>query len=170
MSTYRRTTRECTLDQLRPELAEAIRAHAQRQQWDNLEAEVLACCETTAERISTNRLDAWLNGSAAPITYLALIATPERLIWAYSSAGITANVGATSAPYKDMRLKIFTPKTLARTSPSISMRTWMARREKAGGRLLLDSGPAARQFCEEVKRATDQLHPASEGKAAPQMV
>jgi hypothetical protein len=74
---HRRTTRTCTLDELRPELAEAIRAHAQRQHWTNFEADILACCETTTENIVINVFDAWLNGSAAPLTYLALIATPK---------------------------------------------------------------------------------------------
>ena len=122
MSYFQRTTRACTLDELRPELAEAIRTYAQRQQWDNLEAEVLACCETTTERTSANRLDAWLNGSAAAISHVALIATPHRLIWAYSSD--RARAGAASAQYHEMRLKIFTPNS-QRVLPWIFMRAWM---------------------------------------------
>jgi hypothetical protein len=155
MSDYRRTTRECTLDQLRPELAEAIRAYAQRQQWDKLEAEVLACCETTAELISTNPIDSWLHGSATTITYLALIATPDRLIWAFNTG---ANVGAASAQYKDMRLKIFTPKHTQDIAVDIYAHM-DGTREKAGGRMMLDSGPAAQKFCEAVMRATDHLYP-----------
>ena len=161
MSHYQRTTRACTLDELRPELAEAIRTYAQRQQWDNLEAEVLACCETTTERISTNRLDAWLNGSAATISHLALIATPHRLIWAYSSD--RARASAASAQYKQMRLKILTPKRTAAIGVEIYARM-DGTGEKTGGRFMLDDNPAARHFCEEVKRATDRLHPSSEEK------
>ena len=131
MSDYRRTTRDCTLDQLRPELAEAVRAYAQRQQWDNFEADVLACCETTAERISTNRLDAWLNGSAAAITYLALIATPQRLIWAYSTG--SANAPAPPRPStRTCASKSSGPNT-RRTSPWMCMRTWTARARKRAG-------------------------------------
>ena len=154
MSHYQRTTRACTLDELRPELAEAVRAYAQRQQWDNLEAEVLACCETTTERTNANRLDAWLNGSAA-ISHLALIATPHRLIWAFSSN--RARTGAASAQYKAMRLKIFTPKRTAGIGVEIYARM-EGTGEKTGGRFMLDDNPAARHFCEEVKRATDPLH------------
>jgi hypothetical protein len=154
MSHYQRTTRACTLDELRLELAEAIRTYAQRQQWDNLEAEVLACCETTTERTPTNRLDAWLNGSAATASHLALIATPRRLIWAYSSD--RARAGAASAQYKEMRLKIFTPKRAAGIGVDIYARM-EGTGEKTGGRFMLDDNPDARQFSEEVKRATDPL-------------
>ena len=156
MSNYRRTTRECTLDQLRPELAEAVRAYAQRQQWDNLEAEVLACCETTAERISTNRLDAWLNSSTPAVTHLALITTADRLIWAYSRD--SANTGAASAQYKDMRLKIFRPKHTPDFTVDIYARM-DGTREKTGGRFMLGSSPDAQKFCEAVMRATDTLYP-----------
>jgi hypothetical protein len=158
MNEYRRTirtTRTCTLDELRPELAEAIRAHAQRQKWTNFEADVLACCETTTERLSVNLFDAWLNGSAPLTKYLALIATPQRLIWA-SSADNSTTASAASALYKEMRLKIFTPKFSTGIAFDIYARM-DGTREKVGGRLRLDAGPEARQFCEAVHRATNLL-------------
>jgi hypothetical protein len=161
MSHFQRTTRACTLDELRPELVEAIRAYAQQQQWDNLEAEVLACCETTTERTAANRLDARLSGSAATLSHLALIATPHRLIWAYSSD--RAHAGAASAQYKQMRLKIFTPKLTAGIGVEIYARM-DGTGEKTGGRFMLDDNPDARHFCEEVKHATNPVHPPSEEK------
>jgi hypothetical protein len=161
MSHFQRTTRACTLDELRPELAEAIRTYAQRQQWDNLEAEVLACCETATERTATNRLDAWLNDSAATISHLALIATPHRLIWAYGSDRVRA--GAASAQYQEMRLKIFKPKLTAGIAVDIYARM-DGTREKTGGRFMLDDSPAALEFCEEVKRATAPLRLPAEEK------
>jgi hypothetical protein len=156
MSDYRRTTRECTLDELRPELAEAVRAYAQRQQWDNLETKVLACCETTTERTNTNPLDSWLHGSAPTITHMALIATPQRLIWARS--GARAGTGAASAQYKDMRLKVFQPKHTQDFAVDIYARM-DGTREKAGGRFMLGASPDAQKFCEAIMRATDVLYP-----------
>jgi hypothetical protein len=156
MSHIQRATRECTLAELRPELAEAVRTYAQRQQWPNLETEVVACCETTSERISSNRLDTWLNGGAASLSHLALVATPDRLIWAYSSGRVRA--GVASAQYKDMHLKIFTPKNAAGIAVEIFARM-DGTGEKTGGRFMLDDDPAARHFCEEVKRITDPLYP-----------
>jgi hypothetical protein len=153
MSHTRRTTRECPFAELRPELAEAIRAHAQRQHWQAWEAAIAACCETTSERACTNRLDALINGGSA-ISHLALIATPDRLIWAFSSEAAPA--GAASALFKEMRLKIFTPKNKAGIAIDIYARM-DGSRDKAGGRFMLDDGPAARHFAEEIKRLTDPL-------------
>jgi hypothetical protein len=157
MSTYQRTTRACTLVELRPELAEAVRTYAQQHRWDKLDAAVVACCETTTERTSANRLDAWLNGGADAISHLALIATPDRLIWAYSND--RAHTGAASAQFKEMRLKIFTPKT---TTAAIAVEIYArmdGTRAQTGGCFMLDDSPAARHFCAEVKRATDPLYP-----------
>ena len=159
MSSYQRSTRICTLAELRPELAEAIRAHAQRRQWKNFESEVAACCETTSERISTGRLDAWLNSSAPTRSYLALLATPDRLIWASStepgSAGVP-QVGVASAQYPNMRLKIFTPKRHPGIAVDIYARI-EGTRDRSGGRFMLDDGDEARHFVAEIKRLTDPL-------------
>jgi hypothetical protein len=154
MSHTQRTTRECSFADLRPELAEAVRAHAQRQHWQAWEAAIAACCETTTERTQTNRLEAWLNSSTPALSYVALIATPDRLIWAFSSKAAPA--GAASALFKEMRLKIFTPKNKAGIAIDIYARM-DGSRDKAGGRFMLDDGPAARHFSEEVKRLTDPL-------------
>lgn len=154
MSHAQRTTRECALVELRPELAEAIRAHAQRQHWPDWETAIAACCETTTERTHTNRLGAWLNADAPALSSVALVATPDRLIWAFSSD--RAQAGAASAQYKDMRLKIFTPKRSVDIAVEIYARM-DGTRDMAGGRFMLDGSPDARHFAAEVKRLTDPL-------------
>lgn len=154
MSETRRATRLCTFDELRPELAAAIRIHAQRQQWTNWESDILACCETTSERIDRNPLDAWLNGNAPRIKYLAVLALPQRLVWASSDGAICP--GAASALYQEMRLKIFTPKLASDIVLEIYARM-DGTREKVGGKLKLDAGQGAREFCAEIQRATSLL-------------
>lgn len=158
MSDYRRTTRECSVAQLQPDLARAIQDYAQRQQWSNLKDEVVMCCETTSEKITTNRLDALLNSDVDATTTLALIVTPQRLIWARS--GPRAGTAAASAQYKDMRLKIFTPKHTQDIAVDVFGRM-EGTREKVGGRLTLGPGPVAQKFCEEVMRAINNLNPPS---------
>jgi hypothetical protein len=161
MSDYRRTTRECSVAQLNPDLARAIRDYARQQQWNNPEAEVVMCCETTSEKISTNRLDALLNSDVDEITHLALIITPQRLIWARS--GQRAGVSAASARLKDVRLKIFTPKHTQDVSVDVYGRM-EGTRKRVGGRLTLGPDPAAQKFCTEVMRAIDDLTPLSTEK------
>ena len=50
MSDYMHTTRECTLDSLRPELAAALRNYIEKHELGDLEPTVLICCETTSTK------------------------------------------------------------------------------------------------------------------------
>jgi hypothetical protein len=154
MSTYHRATRECTFAELRPELAEAVRTYALHQHWRNFESEIVACCETTTERSNPNRLAALLHSGTATLSHLALIATPDRLIWAASTDQGSAS--AASARYKDLRLKIFTSKRSTGIAVDIYARI-EGTRDRSGGRFMLDDGPAARHFAEEVERLTNLL-------------
>ena len=46
MSDYTRTTKECTVDQLHPQLFQAIREYFQTHKMGLLEDEIRLCCET----------------------------------------------------------------------------------------------------------------------------
>src|SRR3990167_1584687 len=61
MSDYNRTTRECPVSQLRPELFLSLRNYFQEHKLGDLEAETLLCCETISRKKSANRLVSWLN-------------------------------------------------------------------------------------------------------------
>jgi hypothetical protein len=76
------------------------------------------------------------------------------LIWAFSSE--RGPCVAASARFKDMRLKLSTPRNKTGIAVDIYARM-EGTRDKAGGRFVLDDSPAARQFCAEVERATDRL-------------
>jgi hypothetical protein len=142
----------------RPDLARAIRDYARQQQWANLDAEVLACCETTSERISTNRLDALLNSDVDAITTLALIATPQRLIWAHSGERAARHLGSIQG-YAPQNSR---PNT-RRISPW-NMATWTARARKRAGSHA-SPGPTAQKFC-EIMRAPTTYPPKSKSRAA----
>jgi hypothetical protein len=105
---------------------------------------------------STNRLDAVLSGDVDAITYLALIVTPQRLIWARS--GERAGLAAVSAQLKEVRLKIFTPKRTQDIGVDMYGRM-EGTRERVGGQLTLGPGPTAQKFCAEVMHAIDNLKP-----------
>ena len=161
MSDYRRITRECALERLRPELARAIRAHAQQHQLGDIEAEVLMCCETTAEKISSGRLDTWLSGNADTIiTYLALLVTPQRLVWARS--GDRSTTVAASAKLKELRVKVFRPKLTEDIGLEVHGHV-EGTRTPVGGQLVMGPELAARKFCEEIKQAMDKVSPPQKG-------
>ena len=50
MSDYTRSTRECTFDQLRPELRRAILEFARMGEIGSLADDILGCCETKSEK------------------------------------------------------------------------------------------------------------------------
>ena len=92
MGDYRRSTRECNVDRLRPELVEAIRAHAQEHELGDVEREALICCETTNEKHKSGGLfGKLLGGDPDKVHYTGLVVTPRWLIWAISGAkrGVT---------------------------------------------------------------------------------
>ena len=160
MSDYRRITRECALERLRPELVRAIRAHAQQHQLGDIEAEVLMCCETTAEKISSGRLDTVLSGNTDTITYLALLVTPQRLVWARS--GDRSATVAASAKLKELRVKVFRPKLTEDIGLEVHGHV-EGTRTPVGGQLVMGPELAARKFCEEIKQAMDTVSPPRKG-------
>ncbi len=85
MGDYRRSTRECNFEQLRPEIVTALRDHIQRYELGDVERETLICCETTNERIKKPGLFEKLfikliGGDLNPVHYLGIVVTPRYLI------------------------------------------------------------------------------------------
>lgn len=74
--TPQRTTRECTLDTMQPELATAVHAYIEKYRFDGIAASVLICCETT-----TTKQKKRLFGTKTEIVISGVILTPKRLIW-----------------------------------------------------------------------------------------
>jgi len=58
MGDYTRSTRECSVGQVRPELHLALEEYFQKNSLGNLEAETLLCCETVSEKKESG----WLIG------------------------------------------------------------------------------------------------------------
>ncbi len=103
MSGYNRSTRECFFSHLRPELRKAIQDYVNEHQLGDIEKELLACCETTAERKDNNVISRLLAGDPDQFTYTALLATPAWLIWARSGASTGALVN--SAQLKNIQVR-----------------------------------------------------------------
>ena len=87
MGDYRRSTRECHFEQLRPEIVAAIRDHVQRYELGDVERKALICCETINEKTKKSGLFGKLaGGDPDPVHYVGVVVTPRYLIWARSGA------------------------------------------------------------------------------------
>lgn len=87
MNMTSRKTRACTLDTLDEALKNAIRSYAAKYGLDDVESDVLMCCETLSVR-PTNLL---LGGIKTTLS--AVYVTPKWLVWADSSGGDEAAAG-----------------------------------------------------------------------------
>ncbi len=80
MREYQRSTKECRLGELRPELVAAIRGylekHLDKDEIGGFEGEIVLCAETTSERLKKR-----LMGGGDKIRQTALVLTPNLLIW-----------------------------------------------------------------------------------------
>ncbi len=79
MSDYTRSTRECTFDQLRPELQAALRARAEQKALGDSAATASIVGETTSEKKESGLMGKLRGG--ASIQYTAMILTPKWLVW-----------------------------------------------------------------------------------------
>ena len=90
-SQYQRETRECSFTDLQPELVSAIKEYVQERELEDVETELLICCETTSvrpERGAMAKLKARLLGTFDPapdhVHHTGIIVTPRLLIWGTS--------------------------------------------------------------------------------------
>ncbi|MBN1891072.1 MAG: hypothetical protein JW850_23955 [Thermoflexales bacterium] len=156
MSDYDRTTRECPVTQLRPELLQAIRDYFQTHELGDLEAETLACCETVSTQKGAGRLPAWLTGELDTIIYMGTLLTSQWLIWVRS--GDRSGSLLTAANLKDIQVKVFT-STLTKDS-GLEIVGYL---EGSKGRIrgYIGMGPelATQTFFEQVKQAIAKANP-----------
>ena len=82
MSEYNRTTRECFVSQLDPEVRQAFRKYFQEHQLGDLEVETLRCCETISRKKNLGGLFSWLYGSVDSTVHTGILLTSQWLIWA----------------------------------------------------------------------------------------
>jgi hypothetical protein len=156
MSDYHRTTKECSLGQLRPELLRAIREYFHEHRLGDLETEPLACCETTSEKKSIGRLASFLGDDPDTIAYTGVLLTSQWLIWARS--GDQSGTVVNAANLKEIQVKAFASKLSKDTGLEI---VGYIGKSKGRVRGYLAMGPelAAQTFCEQVQQAISKVKP-----------
>jgi hypothetical protein len=151
---YDRTTRECRFDQLRPELATAIREYVEKHQLGDIEAEILLCCETTSERKKRQLLGRLLGLDRDRVTYTAALVTPSLLVWAQS--GAKSGTWAVAARLGEIEVRDYetTPQAQVMADTGLEVFGFLLRSGERGTTLIgLGSETAARRFREAVQEA-----------------
>lgn len=147
---YQRVTKECSLELMRPELAEAIRAHFERYQLEGITDDVLISCETTS---TTERKS--LLGKKTETTLGAVILTPKWLIWAGGKANEKA--GALSARLQDLRVEDYESTGMYERiqDTGVNVDGFRTGQESGTGSVFIGLGPepAAQRFREMLKEA-----------------
>ena len=110
MSSYIRTTRECTFRDLSPEMLAAIQKHVEKYQLGVDETSLLICCETT-----TTGQKAGFFASGSDLTLTGMFVTPQLLLW--TSGNGKRNPPVTSALLRNIDAYDFENTAMYKVKP-----------------------------------------------------
>ncbi|HEY3311247.1 MAG TPA: hypothetical protein VGK00_06360 [Anaerolineales bacterium] len=156
MGTFVRSTRECSISQLRPELLRAMQNYFTTHGLGDPETEITRCCETFTEKKATGWLSSWLNTGTDSRLYTGMVLTTRSLIWA--RAGDITGVHVVGAELKNIRargrLSLFSKNFGLEVIGLVEDSTNNVR-----GIIGMGPEPAAEKFCDEVHQAIEKINP-----------
>jgi len=159
MSDYNRTTRECSVSQLQPELRQAIQNYFQEQNLGDPETETLLCCETVSTRKSSGWLDSLLSGNVDATIHMGMLLTAELLIWVRK--GDQSATVLTAADLKEIQVKVHA--SLFDKDNGLEIVGFVRdSQSRIRGYVGMGAEPAAQKFCEEVEKAVARVKPPAE--------
>jgi hypothetical protein len=156
MSDYNRTTRECPVSQLHPEVLLALRNYFQEQKLGDLEAETALCCETISTKKNMGRLVAWLHGTEDTTILTGMLLTSQWLIWVRS--GDQSGMSLSAANLNLISARPYTSLFVRDTGLEISGYL-NGSKAPIRGYIAMGSEAAAQKFCDEVSQAITKLNP-----------
>lgn len=157
MAAYNRTTRECPVGQLHPDLYQTIRKYFRAQNLgDDLEAETLMCCETISAKKNVHWLFSWLDDDVDKTIHTGMLLTSSWLIWARS--GDQSGTVFMAANLKEIQVKSYTSILTKDTGLEVF---GYIQDSKGRVRGYIGMGPelAAQKFCEQVQQAIEKANP-----------
>ena len=145
MGDYKRTTRECTLDTMRPELGAALSAHVEKYNLGDVLSQVAVCVETTSEKIKKG-----LFGGGETI-YTAAVLTKDWLVWANCGTKVTPH--AMSARLGQITVQDYATSSFAKLIPDtgVNVNGLTTDSSEAGTTFIgLEENAAGRKFREAL--------------------
>jgi len=161
MSNYNRTTRECSVNQLHPELRQAVQNYFQEHGLDDPETEILMCCETISEKKNAGKLASWLDGSMDETAHMGMVLTSELLIWAHR--GDRSDVTINAANLNVIQVEVY-QSWFTRENGLEIFGFIISSKKPVRGRIGMGKEEAAQKFCEAVQNAITALRPPSTEK------
>lgn len=156
MRTYHRTTRECSVAQLHPELRQAIRGYFVEHKLGDLESEVLLCYETISRQKSSSRLISWLKSEMDATIYMGMLLTSQWLIWV--RRGDQTGTVLTAANLKEIQVRVFRSMFTKDVGLEIFGPIGPSK-DHVRGYIGMESELAAQRFYEETQKAIDKVKP-----------
>jgi hypothetical protein len=156
MSDYNRTTRECPVSQLQPDLRQAIKNYFQEQELGNPDTETMLCCETVSTRKSSGWLSSLLGSGEDTSFHTAMLFTSEWLIWVRK--GDQSSTLLNAANLKEIQVKTYASLLNKDNGLEITGYTKDSK-GRVRGYVGMGSELAAQKFCEEVEKAVNKVKP-----------
>ena len=159
MSDYNRTTRECPVNQLHPELRQAVQNYFQKHELGDPETETLMCCETVSTRKSSGWVGTLLNGGEDTTIHTGMLLTSEWLIWVRK--GDQSSTVLNAASLKEIQVKAYL--SLLNKDNGLEITGYTRDSQgRARGYVGMGTELAAQRFCEEVEKAVAKVKPPAE--------
>ena len=156
MSEYDRTTRECSVNQLHPEVFHALKTYFHEKNLGSLETETVLCCETISTRKSASGLYSLLSPSVDTTIYTGVILTSERLIWVRS--GDTSGTMLSAANLNHIIVNTY--KSMFVNDSGLEIIGYIGDSKLVvKGYVGMGPEPATQKFCDEVKQAIIRINP-----------
>jgi hypothetical protein len=156
MSDYIRTTRECSVGQLQPELLQAIKNYFEEHQLGDLEVETRICCETISTKKKIDKLASLLKVTEDSSIRMGMLLTSQKLIWVRK--GDRSGIQLVSADLTDIQVRAYMSILTKDTGLEISGYIGDSKR-KVRGYVGMGTEPEAQRFCEEVEKAILEINP-----------
>lgn len=145
MGDYTRTTRECTLDSMRPDIASAMRAHVEKYNLGDILSKPVLCIETTSIKAKKG-----LFGKAETI-HTGAVLTSGWLVWA--SGADSTSIGVLSARLGQVTVQDYARSSFAQLVPDTGLNVnglYTDASEPASAFIGLEENAAGRKFKEAV--------------------
>ena len=156
MSDYIRATRECSVNELQPEVLQAIQNYFQEHTIGNLQSDIVTCCETISRKKNAGRTPSWMDDRPDTVTYTGMVLTSHWFIWAHHGdhTGTQVHAASLNEIHADFYTPLFSRDAGLRINGFVGEDNTRIR-----GYIGMGNDEAAQKFCEEVRQAILKANP-----------